>query len=447
MKKKRLRKLIVAALAVIAIAGIIIRLNIEPADYGKTLSGQVDKAEKLLSGAKIGNDKGMYAEFTVETFKKQIEEAKSIAEEGYYEIQKKTYSTLKEGMEEFEVSTNTNCLSADEVGELLETSKVKIKTIEFNEYQKLDWYIDGQTLTEAEPINLEARLQGPNYNIINAYLEKYELQGQVFALYHNGGFPGKMGLSINIVHEGDSTAYLYRYNAESGILEYQSEAVISGDKVQITVDRGGDYLILLKPIEETAEEEGTQDTGQEEQTQGSGSDTSGGQSSETKGTPISPSLEVPDEEDAWQGAEEEYTYYCTLEIRCDTLAADLSKLTNPTLAKYVPSDGAILAKIQVGFNEGETVYEVLYRNCRNENIHMSARYTPMYGSQYVEGINYLYEFNGGPQSGWMYKVNGWFPNYGCSKYKLKDGDEIVWAYTCEGLGKDLGATTDFSQPQ
>ena len=44
----------------------------------------------------------------------------------------------------------------------------------------------------------------------------------------------------------------------------------------------------------------------------------------------------------------------------------------------------------------------------------------------------------GNESGWMYKVNGWFPNYGCSKYMLEDGDTIVWCYTCNGLGADVG---------
>ncbi len=37
----------------------------------------------------------------------------------------------------------------------------------------------------------------------------------------------------------------------------------------------------------------------------------------------------------------------------------------------------------------------------------------------------------------MYKVNGWFPNYGCSRYQLKAGDEIEWVYTCD-LGNDVG---------
>ena len=39
----------------------------------------------------------------------------------------------------------------------------------------------------------------------------------------------------------------------------------------------------------------------------------------------------------------------------------------------------------------------------------------------------------------MYKVNGWFPNYGCSSYTVSDGDNIVFCYTCNGLGADVGA--------
>ena len=61
----------------------------------------------------------------------------------------------------------------------------------------------------------------------------------------------------------------------------------------------------------------------------------------------------------------------------------------------------------------------------------------MYESYYVEGINYLYEFDGGQGSGWMYKVNGWFPNYGCSSYYLTDGEVIEWVYTCD-YGADVG---------
>lgn len=44
----------------------------------------------------------------------------------------------------------------------------------------------------------------------------------------------------------------------------------------------------------------------------------------------------------------------------------------------------------------------------------------------------------GSLSGWMYNVNGWYPNYGCSRYQVKDGDVVEWRYTCD-LGYDLGS--------
>ena len=57
---------------------------------------------------------------------------------------------------------------------------------------------------------------------------------------------------------------------------------------------------------------------------------------------------------------------------------------------------------------------------------------------YIEGINNLYEFSCGELSGWMYSVNNKFPQRGCSSYTLKNGDDIVWSYTCD-LGRDIGA--------
>ena len=67
-----------------------------------------------------------------------------------------------------------------------------------------------------------------------------------------------------------------------------------------------------------------------------------------------------------------------------------------------------------------------------------SEFTAMYNSAYVQGINNLYEKDCGQWSGWMYEVNGWYPNYGCSRYQVQDGDNIEWHYTCD-LGRDLGA--------
>lgn len=127
----------------------------------------------------------------------------------------------------------------------------------------------------------------------------------------------------------------------------------------------------------------------------------------------------------------------SIQIRCDNLSNDMSKLTDEAKAPYIPSDGVILGKTKYKCKKGTTVYDVLYAVCRNNNIHIESSYTPVYGSYYVEGLNHLYEFDAGSESGWMYKVNGIYPDYGSSSYKLKDGDNIVWGYTCN-LGKDLG---------
>lgn len=130
---------------------------------------------------------------------------------------------------------------------------------------------------------------------------------------------------------------------------------------------------------------------------------------------------------------------CTIEIRCDTILDNMQDLTDGKNS-FVPANGVILRRSTVAFNEGETVFEVLKRACGYAGIQLEYSWTPMYNSYYIEGINNLYEFDCGEQSGWMYKVNGWFPNYGCSSYNLKDGDTIVWCYTCKGLGADVGGS-------
>ena len=137
--------------------------------------------------------------------------------------------------------------------------------------------------------------------------------------------------------------------------------------------------------------------------------------------------------------EKEEPVTVTLEIRCDTLSNDMDRLENPAIKDYIPKDGVILERTTYKGTTNNTVFVALNTLCRNNDIQLEFSYTPLYASYYIEGINYLYEFDGGPQSGWMYKVNDWFPNYGCSSYYLKDGDTIVWCYTCEGLGTDVGA--------
>ncbi len=127
---------------------------------------------------------------------------------------------------------------------------------------------------------------------------------------------------------------------------------------------------------------------------------------------------------------------CTLSVRCDSILQHMEWL-EPQKVELVPEDGVIYAERTVVFYDGESVFDVLLREARQNGIHMEFEHTPLYNSSYIEGIANLYEFDCGELSGWMYRVNGWFPNYGCSRYQLKDGDQIEWLYTCE-LGADIG---------
>ena len=127
--------------------------------------------------------------------------------------------------------------------------------------------------------------------------------------------------------------------------------------------------------------------------------------------------------------------YVTISITCHTILNNLDKVSDNKKG-IIPSNGVILSQKQVEINDGDTVFDVLLRETRKQRIHMDFVESPVYGSAYIKGINNIYEFDAGELSGWMYSVNGFFPNYGCSIYNLNDGDVIQWMYTCD-LGKDL----------
>ena len=128
---------------------------------------------------------------------------------------------------------------------------------------------------------------------------------------------------------------------------------------------------------------------------------------------------------------------CYLSIDCSTILYNMENLADGKDI-LVPADGMILYSTPVTFYFGESVFDVLQRVTRENLIHMSSRFTPIYNSAYIEAIGNLYEFDCGSGSGWMYNVNGWYPNYGVSRYVVQDGDVIEFNYTCD-LGRDLGA--------
>ena len=83
------------------------------------------------------------------------------------------------------------------------------------------------------------------------------------------------------------------------------------------------------------------------------------------------------------------------------------------------------------------MFDIFRQTLRQEKIHFEYVDARAYSAVYIEGIGNLYEFDCGPQSGWMYFVNEVSPSIGCSSYTLADGDAVSFRYTCD-LGADLG---------
>lgn len=461
VKQKRIRTIAVVLVVLAAIVYNVAGTKVEKADYTKSLNKEIETAQTLYEENKdnVGNDKDQYAEYAVLLFAKQIEAAKAVAdnEDSVYSEKQHAYETLKNQINEFKDGKNNPVITAEEAVGLASSGETKELTCEIKTDKEITYTIDGGSLDKPTTMNLTAREEGPYYEEINAILAEKKLQGQVISFYQDGSFGGKIQVKTPIYSEKTTQGYAYKVNLEKGTLKFVSEAEIDVDSqtAVFTVKEGGDYVVLTKKmhkdkntettvVDEDESETNTQDESVtvEDDTEDSHVDTSDDteQSTDSKSenqVKDEDKGDTADEQSALPDEEEVSTIKVSIDIRCDTLAADLSKLRDSSLEAYVTSDGCILSLKDVEVEKGSSVYDVLDKVCRDNNIHLEATYTPNYGADYIEGINYLYEFDAGEQSGWMYKVNGVFPNYGCSDYILEDGDSIVWAYTCD-MGKDLG---------
>ncbi|MBQ6420401.1 MAG: DUF4430 domain-containing protein [Clostridia bacterium] len=121
----------------------------------------------------------------------------------------------------------------------------------------------------------------------------------------------------------------------------------------------------------------------------------------------------------------------TVSIDCREVLQHLDEL-DPALKNDVPESGMLLAPTVYVLRPGDTAFDLLQRTVRHNHIQMEYQGADanVFGSAYVQGIGYLYEFSCGPQSGWLFRVNGKFPTKGCSACELKDGDVLEWVYTC-----------------
>ncbi|WP_270467744.1 DUF4430 domain-containing protein [Catenibacterium mitsuokai] len=101
-------------------------------------------------------------------------------------------------------------------------------------------------------------------------------------------------------------------------------------------------------------------------------------------------------------------------------------LVKQTVSIKVIGINTTMMQGNIEVNSSSTAYSVLRELAKQNGKSIS---TKGFGSTvYVSGIDGLKEFDHGPSSGWMYKVNGTPPNIGAGAYRLKAGDQVIWYY-------------------
>ena len=296
---------------------------------------------------------------------------------------------------------------------------------------KYEWTIFGSDIVEPKEINLGVQISKAHDGKINVVLT----QADAF------GFSALLSIYLNEKWEAQSATAYANDKAIASVSVTGSKTTI----LNVTLD-GSVNDFTIHPDANPEDENQTPSTETTVPNQNPSTPTGGqddylskpeqnGEKDKYLTDPVPPGKPQPVEpEDADVNKSKSYT--CTFSIECSTILNNLDML-DPDKLECVPSGGVILKKTTVTFYEGESVFDVLQRLCKEKAIHMEAEWTPIYNSAYVEGIHNLYEFDCGALSGWMYKVNGWYPNYGSSRYQLKDGDVVEWRYTCD-LGNDVG---------
>lgn len=94
--------------------------------------------------------------------------------------------------------------------------------------------------------------------------------------------------------------------------------------------------------------------------------------------------------------------------------------------------GVILNESDIVISKNESTLSLTARRLDANGIKYEIR------NGYIASIDNQSEHDKGKGSGWMFSVNGKFPNVGADSVRLKAGDSIKWLYT-EDLGKDIGA--------
>ena len=132
----------------------------------------------------------------------------------------------------------------------------------------------------------------------------------------------------------------------------------------------------------------------------------------------------------------------TMSVVCHTAVARVQAGEVPPDGLELPPDGIILAPVQIPLQSGDTALTVLIRAIAAANPRYGEDNVLVKGGNYIEGIGNdamplpLYEKDFGPESGWLYYIDGAYVSVGASTRVLQPGETVAWQYTCAS-GRDL----------
>lgn len=106
-----------------------------------------------------------------------------------------------------------------------------------------------------------------------------------------------------------------------------------------------------------------------------------------------------------------------------------------TIAAYGPGGyPTLLSPLNLKILPNTTVLDASLRAFKAKNI--AVEVATKGDDSYITSIAGLGQFFEGPESGWLYKVNGRFPSETANNYIVQAGDQIDWIYTIN-LGHDV----------
>lgn len=122
-------------------------------------------------------------------------------------------------------------------------------------------------------------------------------------------------------------------------------------------------------------------------------------------------------------------------VEKSTSTPEVKETVTFSIEKQTIGEGNAISPATVTIQSGDTAFTLLKRVADEKGI--SVDYIGSGSTLYVQAIDGVGEFDHGQSSGWMYSVNGIFPEYSAGLYTLSDGDVLRWQYTTN-LGVDLG---------